>query len=91
MPDDPETVGLRLSAHHPLFAHQAGDGVGLGRGSTGPGVDGSLGRATVKCPGGTAEDPGSRLEPMNSSTRDALAAVARHSAERHGCSAPAPP
>ncbi|MFF2624232.1 hypothetical protein ACFVUN_00485 [Kitasatospora griseola] len=84
-------MDLRLSAYRPPFAHQAGDGVGLDRGSPGPGVDGNLGRATAKCPGGTAADPGNGLEPMNASTRDALAAVARHSAEHHGCSAPALP
>ncbi|MFD7643432.1 hypothetical protein ACFV4P_22570 [Kitasatospora sp. NPDC059795] len=91
MPDDPKTVGLRLSAYYPPFDLQAKDGVGLARGSNEPGVDGSLSWATAKCPGGTAVYLGNRLEPTTASARDALAAFARHSAERHGCSAPALP
>ncbi|MFF0292500.1 hypothetical protein ACFYST_02030 [Kitasatospora sp. NPDC004614] len=91
MPDDPKTVGLRLSAYYPPFAYEARRGVGPDQGAIEPGTDGSLSWATAKCPGGTAVYLGNRLAPMDASARDAFAAFARHSAERHGCSAPALP
>lgn len=91
LPDDAKTVGLRLSAYYPPFDYQAKQGAGLDRAETGPGTAGNLGWATAKCPGGTAVYLGNRLETMDAPARDALAAFARHSAERHGCSAPALP
>ncbi|MFI9782730.1 hypothetical protein ACIHEI_04335 [Kitasatospora sp. NPDC051984] len=91
MPDDPKTVGLRLSAYYPPFAYEARRGVGLDQGAIEPGTDGNLSWATAKCPGGTAVYLANRLEPMTASARDAFAAFTRHSAERHGCSAPALP
>ncbi|MFD0564020.1 hypothetical protein ACFQ2M_19870 [Kitasatospora saccharophila] len=87
-PDGSGTVGLRLSAYYPPFTDQAREGIGLERGSTGPGTDGSFSWATAKCPGGTVVYLGNRLGPVDAPARDALAAFARHSAERHGCSAP---
>ncbi|MFG2692811.1 hypothetical protein [Kitasatospora sp. NPDC048407] len=90
MPDNPKTVGLRLSAATP-FAYEARRGIGPDQGAIEPGTDGSLSWATAKCPGGTAVYLGNRLAPMDASARDAFAAFAPHSAERHGCSAPALP